>query len=227
MGAVLEMRNVALLGTVLALGLAGCGNDPESFASARLVQTAVKDSAASVRRGAPAAAPPPLTREVLSQILTPVMVVRMISRGQQALIGQVETNGDVETWSTVDDVTVSFRNGVVVATRGLGADLMAASGPSGSQLLGSQNSYSRIHTSLDGLDQPVRRTLECSSSRKGQQSIDVVEISYQVTHIVETCLSDGLSIQNDYWLDGARKMRKSRQWIGQEIGYLEIEDLRG
>lgn len=219
------MRKLALVAAAIAVTLTGCGNDPESFASARLVQGIVTERTSSVRGTAPAA-PPKLTREILSQVLTPVMVVRVASRGQQALIGQVETNGDVETWSTVDDITISFRNGVVVATRGLGADLMAAAGPSGRQLVSSGSDFSRIHTTLNGLDQPVKRELFCKTSHQGVQNIDIVEISYRATHIVETCTTDGGSIQNDYWIDTAGKIRKSRQWIGQEIGYLEIEDLR-
>jgi hypothetical protein len=225
MGAVLEMSKRAILSAVLAIAVAGCGNDPDSFASARLVQSVVKTSATSARSAVPAK-PPKLTRAVLSQVLTPVMVVRIESRGQQALIAKVETNGDVETWSTADDVTVSFRNGVVVATRGLGADLMAASGPSAAQLPGQASSYTRLHTTLNGLDQPVKRALSCSVSGRNQQSIDIVDVSYSVTHVVETCSTDGGIVRNDYWIDNARKMRKSRQWIGQDIGYLEIEDLR-
>lgn len=219
------MRKLALLAAAISITLAGCGNDPESFASARLVQGIAKESTSSVRGKAPTA-PPKLTRAVLAQVLTPVMVVRLESRGQQALIGQVETNGDVETWSTVDDITISFRHGVVVATRGLGADLMAAAGPSGGQLSSSVPSFLRTHTTLNGLDQPTKRQLSCSTSSNGMQSIDIVEVSYRATHIVESCTTDGGSIQNDYWIDAAGKIRKSRQWIGQEIGYLEIEDLR-
>lgn len=220
------MKTFALIAAAIAMTLAGCGNDPESFASARLVQGIVKDKATSVRGAAPAAAPK-LTRAFLAQVPTPVMWVTLESRGQQALIGQVETNGGVETWSTVDDVTISFRNGVVVATRGLGADLMAAAGPSGGQLLASGSTFTRVHTTLNGLDQPIKRQMTCTVSNQGVQSIDIVEISYRATHIVETCDIGGASIQNDYWIDAAKKMRKSRQWIGQEIGYLEIEDLRG
>ncbi len=217
------MKKFCLFGAVLVMGLTGCGNDPESFASARLVQSLVTERGAS---GSGAQAPVTLTREILSQILTPVMLVRINTRGQQALIGKRETNGDVETWSTVDGVNVSLQNGVVVATRGLGADLMAASGPSAERLLVDGASHIRIHTTLDGLDQPIKRRFACTISSLGQQTIDVVEVSYRVTHVVEVCESEGTSVRNDYWIDSARKMRKVRQWIGQEIGHIEIEDLR-
>jgi hypothetical protein len=219
------MKTFALIAATIAMTLGGCGNDPESFASARMVQGLVKEKTASAR-GAAAAPSPKLTRAVLSQVLTPVMLVNLESRAQQALIGQVETNGDVETWSTVDDVSISFRHGVVVATRGLGPDLMAAAGPSGGQLLSSGSTFTRVHTTLNGLDQPIKRQLACTTSNQGTQTIDIVEVAFKATHIVETCDTGNGSIQNDYWIDSAGKIRKSRQWIGQEIGFLVIEDLR-
>jgi hypothetical protein len=123
-------------------------------------------------------------------------------------------------------VTVSLRQGVLLATRGFGADLMAADVPGAATLAKGGSAYSRAHTLLDGTDQPIRTIYSCSVMSRQPQAIVVVEVSYQTTHVVESCSDGNSTFENEFWFEGAQKLRKSRQWVSPEVGYLLIEDLR-
>jgi len=219
----MKLLSATVLSLTLCLGLAACGNDTESFAEAKLVRSVLTDR---VGGATPGAATPRLDRATLANILTPVQAVTRESTGQQAIIANVAVNNGVETWSSVDDVTISLRNGVLVATRGFGADLMAADVPSRAGLLALGSTHTRAHTMLNGLDQAVRTLYTCSVTKREPQAIVVVEISYQTTHVVETCSGGDQTFENAYWFDRAQNLRKSRQWVGADVGYLLIEDLR-
>lgn len=201
--------------------LSACGNDKDAFAIAQVAKAVVPVKAQSAGGGLG------LTRAVLQGAVSPVLLVTLEKRNQQALLGEIEQNGGVETWSTVDNVTISLRNGVLVATRGLGDDLMSASGQRPNVQISADGSYSRSYAHLNGLDQNQRVVLACSARSNGPKSIEIVEKNYSVTEIEETCSVSGQTVTNTYWIDTAGKMRKSRQWVSTNVGSIVIEDLRG
>lgn len=218
------MKQVLALGLSAALFLSACGNEPDALGGAAMTKAMVTSTTSKLKKAE--VATPQLTREMLKLVLTPVMLATIESRGQQAMIAEVQTNGPVATWSTQDDVTISMKGGVIVATRGLGNDLMAASVPAVVRQSAGSEGRVRVHSYLNGEDQTVRRQFACSTAALGQETIVIVEISYSATRIRETCTSDDASFQNDYWFTSDQKMRKSRQWISEDVGYLTIEDLR-
>ncbi|MFN3845700.1 MAG: YjbF family lipoprotein [Paracoccaceae bacterium] len=224
MGAVLEVKSLIYAGIVGMVVLAGCGNDVNKSSNTEVARALAasttarfKGTSTSVER---------MTRARLAEVVTPVMLLSAEASGKQALIAEIQTSGGVETWSTVDDITVSMRNGVIVATRGFGADLMAASVPVVSRDVGNGQIHKRVHTLLDGEDKPVRTHFTCTFQNHGVQVIDIVQIKYNTTHVTEDCLSDAARFQNRYWISDDRQMRKSTQWISPGVGFLTIEDVR-
>ncbi|WP_435257134.1 YjbF family lipoprotein [Thioclava sp. FR2] len=201
--------------------LSACGNDTDAFAMAQVAKAVVPIRAQKSDGGLG------LTRAALQDILSPVQLITLEERNQQALVGEIEQNGGVETWSSVDKVTISLRNGVLVATRGLGDDLMSASGQRPNVQVSADGTYARSYVHLNGLDQTRRLVLTCSARSNGAKSIEIVEKIYSVTEIEETCSLDGQSVTNSYWIDSAGKIRKSRQWVSPNAGSVVIEDLRG
>lgn len=202
--------------------LVSCGNDTESFAVARAAQAIAK----AQLPGAQAPAAPKLRRADLKDILSPIQLISIEQRNQKALVAETAQNGSVSTWSSVDKVTISLRNGVLVATRGLGDDLMAASAQPPSLKPAGGAAYTRLYTILNGSDQPVRVSATCSTVSNGGQTIEVVERIYQVTELVETCQAKTVTFDNQYWIDRSGNIRKSRQWVSPEVGQIVIEDLR-
>lgn len=217
------IRPLALLFSAL-LVLSACGSDTEAFPVARHVQGIAK---AKLGKSKPNEQPAPITRSLLAQVVSPVQLITIEQFEKQALIAEIARNGGVETWSTVDDVTFATRDGVLVATRGLGDDLMSAATPSRAQLSAGGNSFNRRYVHLDGLDQTQTTTMTCTTSQSQSETIEIVEKTYQSRRVVETCVSSGQRIENTFWWDGTGKLRKSRQWVSPKIGSILIEDLRG
>ncbi|MFN7224189.1 MAG: YjbF family lipoprotein [Paracoccaceae bacterium] len=211
-------------GLVGLVVLSACGNDVDKSSNTEVIRALSASTAAKIKG---ASAPiERMTRARLAEVVTPVMLLSVDASGKQALIAEIQSNGGVETWSTVDDITISLRKGVIVATRGFGADLMAASAPVVSRAVGNGQSHSRVHTVLDGEDKPVRTHFTCTFQINGQQVIDIVEIKYNLTQVTEDCVADTVRFRNLYWMTDDQHLRKSRQWISPEVGFLTIEDVR-
>ncbi|MFN4154412.1 MAG: YjbF family lipoprotein [Paracoccaceae bacterium] len=218
------MKHALGFGLMSLLFVAACGSDKDPSSNTEIVRAFAGSAIGTVKGSAPA--PARMTRARLAEVITPVMLVTINNTGHEALIAEIQTNGGVSTWSSVDDITISLRNGVIVATRGFGADLMAAAVPAVSRSNGGGTAHVRVHTLLNGEDQPVRTQFACIMQNVGQKVIDIVEISYQSTHVIETCAADGERFQNEYWISNDQKMRKSKQWISADVGFLTIEDVR-
>lgn len=220
------MRCAAWSGLVALAVLAACGNDPEQ-GSGRQIAQAVTSGAKAVTAGRTApAGGGGISREVLAQVISPAMVVTIDNKGQQAIIGELRSRNGVETWASVDDVTISMRDGVIVATRGFGADLMAADVPSVARLREGASAYQRAHVLLNGEDQPIRSLYTCTATRVGPQGIDLYGVSYSTHLVQETCEGGGVRFRNDFWIGSDGSLRKSRQWLSPDAGYLTIEDVR-
>lgn len=212
----------AALALVLALALSACGTDTDETAGARAWLAFAQQG---LSRGDDAAAPG-LTRAALSRVATPVDLVTIERTGATGLIARIGTNAGVETWSSADDKTLSFRGGVLVATRGLGADLMSADVPALARLAAAQGTHGRTHVTLTGDEQPIRATYACVLRPLGTESVVIVERSMALRRVQETCSGREGSFANDYWFDGRGILWQSRQWTGRILGHVMIRRLR-
>lgn len=220
---------VKLAAAVAALALlVGCGNDrggpnPVVAAIGGMAKTSMAKAKAKKAGGeAPAAAPvtPADQRAKLEAAGKPVLLVAAASLGRTALLTIGDAKGDVLTW-TADGATFSQRNGVLIQTRGLGADLMSADAPSVGQLR-SGASYQRIYYFLGADDQGTRRTYDCTATVVGPESIKVMARSHATTRVTEVCERPLGKVTNDYWIEGAT-IRQSRQWVSGAVGYVEFQ----
>lgn len=146
----------------------------------------------------------------------PLLQITLPAQGARATLKRVGVNGDVETWQSGDGVSVSLRRGVVVATRGLGFDLMGAdAGPTLAALSGGPaGPYRHQMRYLTGDNHSTYLSAGCTMAQAGGRH-------------EETCITHRGRFTNLYWLDSAGRILKSRQWIATEIGYLEIESAGG
>jgi Group 4 capsule polysaccharide lipoprotein gfcB, YjbF len=192
--------------------LAGCGNDntgPNPVVSA--MGAMAKQGIAKAKAGESGAKPadktatPAERRAKLEEAGKPVLLVSSEVLGRTGFTTILDTKDDVITWKTPDGATFSQRNGVLIQTRGLGADLMSAQVPSVGQLLAPGSSYQRIYYFLGADDQGTRRTYDCTAAVVGKESIEVLG-----------------KLSNDYWIEG-KTIRKSRQFASGLVGYLDFE----
>lgn len=158
--------------------------------------------------------------------------------GQSMLLSEVDTfgggtmivsgqGGGVVTWRTADFVTLSYRDGLLVATRGLSHDLMSAdvSGTQAALAGGSQQDYPRFASYLGSNDETVFRAFRCTLRNAGPDPVRSFDILFPATLFEETCYSTDLKVENRYWLAPGGGVRRSIQWIGPQLGYLMSEQI--
>lgn len=217
------MRPVALAAALSTALIAGCGDD---ISESRQVVQAVT---AAVLSGGQESGPvqrPQFSRAAIEEAGQDFVLASVPQRGVAALLQRAGENGPETTWLTEDGVSVTYERGFLVATRGLGPDLMAAdiSGVAAAVARGG-GSATRIHEYLDGNDQIVRHEYSCRIDRVGSERITIYERSYDTEKYEETCQRGGQTFANSYWIDAAGVVWKSRQLISPPVGYLDSERL--
>ena len=144
----------------------------------------------------------------------PEITVTLTFRGIRFPMRQLETEGDVTTWIAADGATMETRNGMVIATRGFGQDLMSASVPTPAQLVGGAG-HQRVHFFLDGTDTTNRRDYTCTvAAATGGDGPAVAH------HLTEACVAERRRVTNEYWIDSRLRVIKSKQWISNHAGYV-------
>jgi hypothetical protein len=147
--------------------------------------------------------------------------VAIPATGAEAVLGPVARTGDVTVWQTLDGITLSMQDDVLIGTRGLGEDLMSADaegilallhGPAGADPV----EHYRSH--LDGEDQTVFRTYHCfREAETPDANLRRIEIRCSAPHNTFT---------NSFWLDASGVIARSRQWVSPSQDYMNILHIR-
>jgi hypothetical protein len=217
---------------IATLGLlAGCsGGSDTTSAQVQLFQ-AGQEALSKRRAKRETPARPALTRAVLDTVDVPVLEVTIEQRDLSAFLFASDQRrddlpGQVTIWRTEDDVSLAMRNDVLIATRGLGGDLLSADAPvrSGQPGPARQGERALHFHARDTKD--LRLTLACDLVDLGPTTITIVERAHATRHLQERCTGGGGAVTNDYWVDSrAGLVWQSRQWAGPENGYLSIRRL--
>lgn len=148
----------------------------------------------------------------------PVMRIDISSRNASARLSRVAVNKDVETWLAVDNISLSFRQGVLVASRGLGFDLMGADVQGTLNAISGQGEdvYRHQMRYLTGDNHTNYLMAGCSMKLIG---VDVVN-AQQLQRFDETCKARRNNFTNIFWLNGLGDIVQSRQWVSPEIGFI-------
>ncbi len=209
-----------VFGALILATLSACGSSkPQASPLAQALGAVAKNTlhGGSAAAGTQA----PVTRADLEKLGTPVLQAAVAARAFAALLSPSDVKGNVVTWTSQDSVTFTFRDGILIQTRGLGPDLMSAEAPSVSQLLSSGVTYERAYYFLGADDQPTRRKYDCSTAIVGKESLEILERSYTVTHVVETCSRPQGSMTNEYWIDGTT-VRRSHELLSGGAGFVDF-----
>ena len=137
----------------------------------------------------------------------------------------VTKNGPVQVWQSRDFVQISEIDGVVMATRGFGHDLMASTGEDAIAALQTRGgSYTRVWVHLDGRLQLVEQVGHCRLTLQGTKMHAAPAEVVPVWVFVETCGAD-TPITNTYHIDGNGTVWWSQQWVSAQIGMITLERL--
>ncbi len=223
-------RSIAVI--LLSCLLAACSSEDSNTQSfSKTVFGSVKEIAASRREGPRQQTV--VTPEMLAKTTTAALQVNPETRGGSDFLRRIATrddssNGTVEVWKSSDEAQIFLRNGIVVGTRGVGGDIIAADANVTVRSLKSRAAGSgvRSYTVSDGDVTATEYRLRCDLRNLGIEKISIVNLVVTTDHIREDCVggpSGDVVIQNNYWVQhGTGLVRKSRQWMGPRTGYFEL-----
>lgn len=209
------------------LGLAACGNAPGREVTAVSVIKGLLD------RPAPPATPDAgqvsqMAASALAGTTGQVIVVSIPDRDVLAVMQQIERNGDHVTFGTSDRRSMTLKNGILTATRGLGHDLMSVDADRPAALIRarSEGAAQRVNRYLDGEDQTAPLTAWCQFKRDDDVYLETGGTRRPVAQMLESCIAGQTTFQNLYLIDGGGRIVQSRQWISPLNGYVTIQSLR-
>ncbi|KIN67999.1 DUF2886 domain containing protein [Sulfitobacter donghicola DSW-25 = KCTC 12864 = JCM 14565] len=174
-----------------------------------------------------------VSAEDFAKINVPLLQVNPESSGgsdflQRAATRRDSNPGTVEVWKSSDNAQIFLRNGVVVGTRGVGRDIIAADANMTVRAVQNRRGASGIRSFIvsdgDVTSQNVR--YRCEIRNVGVENISIANQSITVDHLSENCTggpAGNSELRNDYWVQRSTGLiRKSRQWISPAVGYFEI-----
>ncbi len=219
------------LGLALCLGiLSGCEKQKKNggeMSDPTILSLAIK-SAVGALKPKPQSLDPRthLTREAIDKAGTPILFAGLDSRKAYATLSPFGENRGVVTWISSDGITLSYRNGLLTATRGLGPDLMAADTREALVAIRSGAGTSvRVYDYLDGEDQPIRRSFICKANSAGREDIEIYGLKLHLRKVTEDCSNPDYKIRNIYWISNQSRIWQSKQWVGPDIGYVFSQQL--
>jgi len=128
------------------------------------------------------------------------------SRGQSFFATKVAEHGNRSTYQSAQGQSLEFETLQLVATRGMGFDLMAA------EFTDQGHLDMRF---LDGNNQLQRATKKCSSQEHGHSN-PLAQGRLQ-------CSVGDLVFEERFWYDETRGLPRSKQWINAELGLIYVE----
>jgi uncharacterized protein YcfL len=132
-----------------------------------------------------------------------------------------------ETFVSQSGFTAAYKDGVLVATRGLiGEDIMAASAPGLLDTLAAGGgTINRAIETLDSLNQIQTATFTCTIAPAGTETVNLGIRSVSAARFDENCRGTALIFDNIYWLDDQGVILASRQYVSPTVAYLRSNRL--
>ena len=215
--------------TLIALVLSACSSDKArpAFPLKDMAKAVVQQM---IGTSAPAAAPPDAAtiaagRKLLEEAGKPVILMTDPGTGLAGFMGILGENGPVQTWATPEYLTIGLRDGVMISTRGFGADLMSAEAPDLNVLSGGKGEYQRRYSYLDGADQTQVQTYDCSLHNAGAAQLTLLGKSLATRRVTEKCSGKQGVFENQYWFDAGGTLRQSSQMRVPGVGNMQLQQI--
>ena len=165
-------------------------------------------------------------RHLIDKANTPVLFVEL-ETGQNGTLTQYPGEGIGQTWLAADGATITFEQGVLKASRGMGNDVMGGetSMPTWSKINGGAF-YKRTLGYLEGNNHIQTLEYDCKIRKDGKkQIITIWEVQFTVIAYEESCDSKNYPIKNTYLVENNQIVRKSYQFHSPTLGYIVTERL--
>lgn len=228
MGSVLEMTALRVA-TVALLFLTACSSDaarpdlPLKDMAKAVVQRAFGGGDPAAAPSAPDAATVAAGRKLLEEAGKPVILMTDAGTGLAGFMGVLGVNGPVQTWATPEYLTIGLRDGVLISTRGFGADLMSSEAPDLAVLRTGNGQYQRRFFYLDGADQTQVHDYLCTLHTAGAERLTQLGRAYDTRLVTEKCSGKQGDFENRFWFDASGVLRQSSQMRLQGVENLQLQ----
>lgn len=213
---------------VILVGLTSCSNAPEletgeikilQLLRDALLQSQNKKSFIDSRNL--------ISRSQIDAAAMPVIFVEL-ETGQNGTLTPYPGKGVGKTWLGADGATVTLDRGILKATRGMGDDLMGSYSalPPWTNLDKNLISYPKKSSYLSGNNKIYEKKFKCTIKKNNKiETIEIWSVAFLATRYDEVCTYKGKKINNIYYVDDKRTVRRSRQHHSETLGYITIERL--
>ncbi len=173
---------------------------------------------------------PPIPRKTnqwLSEFKQPIILISSLDEKNQATLVALGNNKEKLTWVSSDGISLTFDQGVLIATRGYSQDLLSLKYLNPAGLFGSKNiRYKKVHRYLTGDNKHDDINFQCLGKRGQSKPVLFLEYNITIDKFVEDCVSDQHSYKNEYdLLSGTSVVMKSKQWISPTNRYFVTYNL--
>ena len=155
------------------------------------------------------------TRLWLSKFKQPIILISSLDKKNQATLVALGNNEEKLTWVSADGISVSYDQGVLIATRGYSQDLLSLQYKNPANVFSlSSSRYSKVHRYLNGDNEYFDIHFECSGKKYTSKTLQMLDYKITVDRFVEDCKSENYKYVNEYdLLAGTTIVVKSKQWI--------------
>lgn len=212
------------------LGLLGCSSD-DAPNDLRQLGVAVLETV-TPSRGASGDGGATVTEAQVARALAGaedgVALVGIEDRSSQSLVIEIEENRGYRTFATATRQTITYRRGMVTATRGLGGDLMSSDTDALLRLVSARAEGQAVYVMrfLSGEEKTVSLIATCTVARAGTGPVQAGEINTTAQIMTAKCSGGTESFVNAYLVDSTGTILSTRQWLGPLVGYLTSQMLR-
>jgi len=231
MSLIVKARHLGLIGC--AALLVGCSNtqgNQNVFTVGKAVVEALRDTP-------PEAAPDPAVvaraaNQALANTEGPLAIYHLEKHKASAILRPIARNGAYVTWASYggsERLSVTSKDNVLTATRGLGNDLMSSELDSLLALVTArQDGTAEIRQNyLDGENQTYAITSVCTVRRGDRADVPgATGGSVAATTMTATCRGGGDTIENRYVVSDTGAILRSRHWAGPSMGHSVISRIR-
>ena len=163
----------------------------------------------------------PNTKKWLEKFSQPIILTSSIDKKSQATLVVLGDNRDRLTWVSSDGISLSYDNGILIATRGYSQDLLSLNYENPNKLFKSNYMhYKKTHRYLDGVNRYSDIEFKCTGKKLRPRSIEIVEYNLLIDKYIETCVNSRHKYKNEYdLLSGTTVVVKSKQWISPVNSY--------
>ena len=151
----------------------------------------------------------------LSKFNQPIILVSSLDKTNEATLVALGNNEEKLTWVSADGISVSYDNGILIATRGYSQDLLSLKYKNPANLFSaSEIKYDKVHRYLSGQNSYYDINFKCTGNKKFSKPTQILEYNLSVDTFVEKCDHSSYNYVNEYdLLAGTTIVLRSKQWI--------------